>query len=228
MEDGSIEYSQSPCHGSGESIEIKSRNRIPEAPAKVCETAQRFARILTRIMREGHTYIDVLNEMGGPDEIAPGVNSLINQVFSYRHNTSMSSERIGYLAMARCKNGAFGELGVEDFPKSARTHSENGEFVEPRGWPDPFLKSGPNENVILQQQRYHEEKLRLQRERNEAERQEAQRREQFRQQEQCDGYQTRLERLREQMRDGYTLRNAEHLRSKESRLRENIGKYCKD
>lgn len=225
-EDGSIEFSDTPCPVDETSIEITTDRKKSKLPAEVCETAQRFAKILNRIMRTGNSSIDVVNELGGTNVVAPGVQSIINQVFSYRHNTSISSSRAGSLVMARCNNGAFGALSVEDFPEAVRPRAQYDMSPPPPRWPSVNFQHESNRQHMLQQQRYYDKQFERNQEKEQHQRQELQRYQQTRQQEKCDLYEDRLDRLRDRMRGGYSINTAERLRSEERSIRNNINKYC--
>ncbi len=226
MDDGSIKFSDSACPEAKESVTIKKHHNKAELAPEVCETAQRFAKALTGMMRQGQSSMDAINELGGSSVVAPGVKSLINQVFSYRHNPSIDPARAGYLIMTRCNNRAFGDIKVEDFPQAYRPRPEYDANLFPGNWPNQNFNRMPNERFIDQAPQIQEQQRPFNRQQKQQWQQESERRQQLKQQKTCGKYKDRLARLREQMRDGYSLNSAERLRKEEKTIQQNIRKHC--
>ena len=112
--DGNVTYSQVPCP-----IEKSETEGAPVATQEYvldCRWATAFASDVTRSMRAGLTSDTVFNLYGGADQVSPGTANIINYVFRFRANTSVTAERITSLAHSMCEAGSLGDVRCELLP----------------------------------------------------------------------------------------------------------------
>ncbi len=113
-DDGNVTYSQVPCP----ITESKTERSLVATHEYVldCRWATAFASDVTRSMRAGLTPDTVFDLYGGADHVSPGTHNIINYVFRFRGNASVSAERITSLAQSMCEAGSLGDVRCELLP----------------------------------------------------------------------------------------------------------------
>ena len=112
-EDGGLVFKQTPCVAKPSE---KVRTDDAGQPGPDCGYANRFASETGRLMRAGLRSDELFNRYGGIDSLSRPAIGVINYVYSFRTNGSVSIERIAGLAEAKCKAKAFGKVDCESLP----------------------------------------------------------------------------------------------------------------
>ncbi len=113
-DDGGITYSQIPCP---KQVTTTVRSAVPKTRAVVdCRWASTFAGDVTRHMRSGLASPALFDSYGGIDSVSPGTINIINYVYRFRGNESVTEQRISSLAGSMCKAGSLGDVRCEALP----------------------------------------------------------------------------------------------------------------
>lgn len=114
-EDGSIEYSQMPCPSDAQSKVLATRK---SSSSSDCRYVNEFAKDLASRMRQGRKSDQAIQSHGGLGSIPKGRLAIINNVYYYEVNRSVSVEKIASIVTAKCRNGSFGAISKVDIPES--------------------------------------------------------------------------------------------------------------
>jgi hypothetical protein len=71
-------------------------------------------------MRAGAGSGEIFSRYGGIDSMSRGAVNVINYVYTFRTNESVTVERIGGLSAAKCKAKAFGTFACRSLPPTVR------------------------------------------------------------------------------------------------------------
>lgn len=123
-DDGAVIYKQTPCAKAVAAPASPQAASAEEDPLD-CGAANRFAGVVARYMRAGSSSNEVFDRYGGIDSLSRGTVGVINYVYSFRTNESITIERIAGLSQAKCEAEAFGMLQCESLPLSF-TESQGG------------------------------------------------------------------------------------------------------
>ena len=112
--DGATTYSQVPCPKEESDVErtpVETNEHVLD-----CRWASSFAKEVTRNMRAGLAPDTVFDLYGGADAVSPGTVNIINYVFRFRADKSVSDERITSLAHSMCEAGSLGDVRCVSLP----------------------------------------------------------------------------------------------------------------
>lgn len=112
-DDGNLVFQQTPCV-KRESEKVRTQGRA--ASAMDCSHANKFAVTAARLMRSGLRSDQVFDRYGGLDSLSEGSVGVINYVYRFHADDSVSVERIAALAQAKCKAQSFGDASCEALP----------------------------------------------------------------------------------------------------------------
>lgn len=144
---GKISYSQVPCPADTKSDTMRLGNKERQ-DKDLCKLARDLAITSYEDMRTGSDPGAVMDEYGGVDYITPATLAVINFAAGFRYNDDLSSQRVGAMAFARCREGGFGQLSEGDLPEpkhEPRPELELESDPAPGGYPiDPGRISGQN------------------------------------------------------------------------------------
>lgn len=118
--DGGVSYSQMPCPASPGAAPAVSGTARPAATGPDCYLAEKFATTIARYMRAGADSGEVFSRYGGIDSLSRGAVNVINYVYTFRTNESVSVERIAGLSAAKCQAKAFGTFACRSLPPTVR------------------------------------------------------------------------------------------------------------
>ena len=136
--DGGITYQQTPCPAvKSESVTIDAPR--PESTGLDCTYASRFAVVTARLMRGGMRSDEVFDRYGGLDSMSRPTVGVINYVYQFRTNESVSIDRIAGLARAKCSVKSFGDARCESLPIS---------FTDSIGGCDAGAESGERSEYV--------------------------------------------------------------------------------
>ena len=112
---GGITYTSTPCPVSETTSKVlkSSGKRTNSAD---CRVANNFALHVANKMREGQSADDAFMTYGGINALRPTTISIINYVYSHKHNTATVPARIAQLSAARCDASAYGNPTCDQFP----------------------------------------------------------------------------------------------------------------
>jgi hypothetical protein len=114
--DGTPTYSQLPCEGNPQKIEIDSPHAEQALAPADCRPAFRFAYQVAEAMQGGVSSSDTLARYGGPVSVSGGAVNLVNFVYGYRASASMTAQRLAGLAQSMCQSGSIRNVSCEDLP----------------------------------------------------------------------------------------------------------------
>lgn len=112
---GSVTFSQTPCAGGAERVNLDATK---SKAATECRYAEHFSRAIGSLMRKGVEKDDALKEFGGADDFSRGALRLVNYVYQYRSTRSMSVDRIVTLTSTQCETGTLGDVSCEALPEA--------------------------------------------------------------------------------------------------------------
>ena len=112
---GSLTFSQTPCAGGAERVNLDATK---SKSATECRYAEPFARAIGSMMRRGMEKDDAMEEFGGADEFSRGALRLVNYVYQYRNTSSMSVDRIVTLTSTQCETGTLGDVSCSALPEA--------------------------------------------------------------------------------------------------------------
>ncbi len=113
---GKISYSQVPCPVDQKSDEMRGVRSGAKQDKDLCRDARELAMQSFSKLGGGAEPSDLIDEHGGVNYITPATLSVINFVASLRYNEDLSSQRVGSMSFARCREGGFGKLSPGDLP----------------------------------------------------------------------------------------------------------------
>ncbi len=205
--EGIITYSQAPCSTSPEKVDTVASGSGRDSVD--CEYAGRFAHEVAVAMRNGADSSDIFDQYGGIDALSSSAVNTVNYVFVFRANDSVSVDRIGGLAKAKCRAGSLGEVDCENLPLA---------FTERLGGCAPGQDDDEIADVTPESASASPEaEVPV----SEAQRSEAIRVDGDEASRQCNKrYQEQIDELDATMRDGYSSAQGEAFRERRRRLRE--------
>lgn len=116
--EGVITYSQAPCPDNPETVTVQGVSTGSNDEDFDCRHANRFALETARQMRGGMYSSDLFDKYGGIDALSKGSINLINFVYRYQANTTVSTERIAGFATTMCESGSLAGVGCAELPVS--------------------------------------------------------------------------------------------------------------
>ncbi|MEE9335851.1 MAG: DUF4124 domain-containing protein [Granulosicoccaceae bacterium] len=112
---GGITYTSSPCPVSETTSKVlKSSGKSTNSAD--CRIANNFALDVATKMRNGRSVDAAFMEYGGINGLQPTTISIINYVYSHKHNISTVPARVAQLSAARCDSSAYGNPSCDQFP----------------------------------------------------------------------------------------------------------------
>ena len=113
---GKISYSQVPCPADQKADEMRGVSSGAKQDKDLCQDARELAMQSFSKLGNGVEPSDLIDEYGGVNYITPATLSVINFVASLRYNQDLTSQRVGSMSFARCREGGFGKLSPGDLP----------------------------------------------------------------------------------------------------------------
>lgn len=113
-EDGGVTYSQVPCPNQ-KTTTIKTTVAKTD-DAVDCRWALQFANDVAQRMRGGLPSAELFDSYGGIDSVSSGTVNIINYVYRFRNNDSVTLQRISSLAGTMCEAGSLGDVRCESLP----------------------------------------------------------------------------------------------------------------
>ena len=205
--EGNTTFSQLPCAKDEVSTMQKlfnSKSTPPEEDA--CFEAQSFSRhLLPKVQNEDNKGGDVIEELGGINNLRPAIISIINYVSLFRHDKTITPDSINSLTETKCKNAGFGHFVVDDFPNWRQTWQiiEEDPLIAPANMA-PIDTKPPVENPSDDMKQAKD----------------------IRNKNRCNQVNRSLDNLRKIMRSGYTDSRGNALREQERKLSSQRSKYC--
>ena len=124
-EKGHTSYSQTPCATGAKANEL-TFDRHAQADAEVCAEVRQFAAKVGNSMRRGSHSSEVIARHGGLETISKQALGIINYIYSFRANDTVSVDKIASLSVVKCNNGGFGQVSYADIPGAVDPNSEEG------------------------------------------------------------------------------------------------------
>lgn len=113
-DDGGVTYSQVPCPKQKTTTVRTTVAKIDDTVD--CRWASQFANDVARRMRGGLASAEQFESYGGIDSVSSGTINIINYVYRFRNNDSVSLQRISSLAGTMCEAGSLGDVRCEALP----------------------------------------------------------------------------------------------------------------
>ena len=98
-DEGTITFSQAPCPDNPEKVNVQGVSTGSAKDDVDCRYANRFALDTAKTMRTGMESVDLFDSYGGLDSLSKGTINLINFVYRYKANSTVSSERIAGMVL---------------------------------------------------------------------------------------------------------------------------------
>jgi len=117
-DEGTITFSQAPCPDNPEKVNVQGVSTGSAKDGVDCRYANRFALDTAKTMRTGMESVDLFDSYGGLDSLSKGTINLINFVYRYKANSTVSSERIAGMAQSMCQTGNIAEVSCNHLPVS--------------------------------------------------------------------------------------------------------------
>ena len=112
---GSVTFSQTPCAGGAERVNLDATK---SKSARNCRYADHFSRAVGRLMRQGVSKDDAIEEFGGLDDFSRGALRLVNYVYQYQNTSNVSVDRIVSLTSTQCETGTLGDVSCSALPEA--------------------------------------------------------------------------------------------------------------
>lgn len=123
---GNISYSQTACANvKAEREEVRIIRTAPSADTELCTSAQHYATDIHPQIISSQNSAEIFQQFGGINAVPTGLLNLINYVYSLRMEPNITAQRAGTLVYAKCLNGGFGTLTLNDFPVDSQAPSDN-------------------------------------------------------------------------------------------------------
>ena len=209
--DGAITYSQVPCRDDPEEVNVDAAGHDRGPEPVDCRHANRFAYETATNMRNGASSTDVFDRYGGLGSVSKGALNLINYVYGFRSDDSISPQRIAGLTQTMCEAGTLRDVSCDDLPLQF-TDGLGGCEAEEQDTDADQVIAEPAPTTPQFEQAVRPGQTAVQSSAEDAARR-------------CrDSYQDQIERIDEQMRNGYSSAQGESLRDRRRNLREQMAR----
>ena len=112
---GGVTYTSTPCPVSETTSKVLRGSGKTTSSAD-CRIANNFALNVAKKMHQGRSADAAFMEYGGINALRPTTISIINYVYSHKHNISTVPARVAQLSAARCDASAYGNPTCDQFP----------------------------------------------------------------------------------------------------------------
>ena len=116
---GSVSYSGKPCPADEKASRVKTikhHSAEQKEPESDCKLAGKFALNTAEKMRAGASSSSIYKRYGGIGSMPRAAMSIVNYVYTFRHNLTVTPERVAELSIGRCEAGVFGATTCPEFP----------------------------------------------------------------------------------------------------------------